>query len=654
MTPQYQAAGAWGSGMFGSLVFESRGQLARAITWRNAALIALAVFIFVAVRPNAGVRHDGILYAAQALFRLQPEIFGGDVFFKFGSQESFTLFGRLYAAVITALGFSGATLFLLAFGQLSFFLATLLWCRAALPERLVFGGLLAVCVSAGGYGGMMIFHYAEPFVTARPLAEALVVAGLPFLLVGKRWIALALMLCAASLHPLIALSGLAAWWMCQVFGDRRWVWLGVLAVLSGVVLAVLGIGPFADLLKFQGGEWRAGIEEHTPHVYIFTWTMFDYCMLGTDFALLLWTRQVVDAPLRKVLGSLLVVGALFLAVSVVGADLLSNVLVTSLQLWRAQWLLHFAAMSLVPLLVVTLLRGANVQVLCGLLVTYGALNRGLATGFLAILAAVVLALAARRKDIPIERKLVFVAGAALAGGMLYMWGSALQRDLSRGELAGHAFDWVSVLVQSVRKPPVGPLLLLLAFAAAAWRWPRSLFPAIAAIAVSGLLVSVSWDQRSGWTRVMEHYASGNHPFARHIAPEEEVYWSDQALAPWLMLHRRTYVSVLHTSGLPFNRESAERILERSKVLSLFEFQDEVCQLFNSMKGKQQDTCAPDIVTIRTACETDPKLSWVVSQYALQGAWRDAWEAEVGGHTYGKYYLYGCRDLLAADKARTPS
>jgi hypothetical protein len=236
-----------------------------------------------------------------------------------------------------------------------------------------------------------------------------------------------------------------------------------------------------------------------------------------------------------------------------------------------------------------------------------------------------------------------------------MWGKALAPQLGQVDLLAGASVWFETLVSTLQKPPVGPLLVVLAFAAAAWRWPRSAVTSVAAVAVAGVLVSIQWDQRPPWTRVMEQYAGGDHPFARHIAPQEEVYWSDQPLAPWLMLHRRTYVSSISTSAMPFNRESAQRILQRSTVLALFEFQGEVCGLFNSMKGTQQASCEPDLVTIRTACETDDKLSWIITSHPLESAWRDAWRPghdAAGNDT--TYYLYGCRELLASNKGRTSS
>jgi hypothetical protein len=58
--------------------------------------------------------------------------------------------------------------------------------------------------------------------------------------------------------------------------------------------------------------------------------------------------------------------------------------------------------------------------------------------------------------------------------------------------------------------------------------------------------------------------------------------------------------------------------------------------------------------MRTVCEADSNLSWVVSLHAIAGAWRDTWQSGIDGRLSTRYYLYGCRDILATDKGRTPS
>ena len=50
----------------------------------------MAALLFAWVHPYNGIRHDGMLYVAQALKHVDPVIFNGDLFFKFGSQDSFS------------------------------------------------------------------------------------------------------------------------------------------------------------------------------------------------------------------------------------------------------------------------------------------------------------------------------------------------------------------------------------------------------------------------------------------------------------------------------------------------------------------------------------------------------------------------------------
>ena len=49
------------------------------------------------------------LYALQALAALRPEVFSGDIFLKYGSQNDFTFFPRIYALLVGAIGLERAT-----------------------------------------------------------------------------------------------------------------------------------------------------------------------------------------------------------------------------------------------------------------------------------------------------------------------------------------------------------------------------------------------------------------------------------------------------------------------------------------------------------------------------------------------------------------
>ena len=97
------------------------------------ALVAGMVAIWVFSHPYRGILHDGILYLAQALLRTRPETFSRDLFFAYGSQDSYTLFSTPYAFFIGLLGIGGAAKSLLLLAQASFLATTALLLLISMP-----------------------------------------------------------------------------------------------------------------------------------------------------------------------------------------------------------------------------------------------------------------------------------------------------------------------------------------------------------------------------------------------------------------------------------------------------------------------------------------------------------------------------------------
>ena len=64
--------------------------------------------LYVLAHPYLGIEHDALLYALQALRHLYPEALGGDLFFRHGSQDAYTVFPWLYAALIGRVGLGPA------------------------------------------------------------------------------------------------------------------------------------------------------------------------------------------------------------------------------------------------------------------------------------------------------------------------------------------------------------------------------------------------------------------------------------------------------------------------------------------------------------------------------------------------------------------
>ena len=64
--------------------------------------------------------HDNILYLAQALARLQPDIYRGDIYLAWGSQDQYTVFSPLYAWLIAHFGLQWANMSLVIVSQVLF------------------------------------------------------------------------------------------------------------------------------------------------------------------------------------------------------------------------------------------------------------------------------------------------------------------------------------------------------------------------------------------------------------------------------------------------------------------------------------------------------------------------------------------------------
>src|SRR5690348_8133588 len=80
-------------------------------------LILIAV-LWIATRPYHGIVEDARFYALEALRQLHPTAYADELYFRFGSQDQYTIFSRLYAPLAALLGIGWAALLLAILGAL--------------------------------------------------------------------------------------------------------------------------------------------------------------------------------------------------------------------------------------------------------------------------------------------------------------------------------------------------------------------------------------------------------------------------------------------------------------------------------------------------------------------------------------------------------
>jgi hypothetical protein len=271
--------------------------------------VLLLGVLWLSVHPYKGIIHDARLYAVQALHHADPAAFDGDLFFAFGSQDSFTIFTWLYDPLIRALGLGPAQLLASILGQALWFSALLFLMRTLFQsdrERLLAGA--AVILLEPSYSALRVFQYGETFTTPRLFTEAFVLAALA-LSHRRRWKSMsALLVLAAALHPLMALPGIGV--VVLSSGGRR-AWIMIVGGLAlGVTLALAGVDPFARVLVSLDETWFEVARQRSAHAFLSAWPPLDVLSVASKLAVLGIATQLATASEKRLVRNVLLTGVL--------------------------------------------------------------------------------------------------------------------------------------------------------------------------------------------------------------------------------------------------------------------------------------------------------------------------------------------------------
>ena len=599
---------------------------------------ALVAAIFILAHPYTGVRHDGVLYLAQALARLNPETFRGDVFFQWGSQDQYTLFSPLYSWLIVRLGLGHADVTLVLLSQALFLAASLVLVRGLVQPGLRGFAMVFIAGSMGLYGGFFVFRMAEPFVTPRPFVEAATLLAILLVVSGRRGWSIVVLATSAILHPLMALGGMLYWWMYLLVEDRRWFWL-LLMGIGPVMAGLAGVAPFAQLFQRFDPQWLDILLRNNGNLFITRWSHFDLGLIAFDLLVLSLGIVLANGKIRIAFKAALATAVAALGVTFVGADLIHIVFITNVQSWRALWIVHWMALAGLPIVVLRLWdQGVACRLIAGL-VLFSFVGRGLPTALASTLVAAILF--HYRGRLALRPGVAWLAIGALALGSFISWGINAHR--THGNSLFYSVDpTTDFLVGALSKP--FPLLVL----AAAIAWfglaRRNVLPA-ALVVTSLLVMSCSlWDQRTPLQALTESAPLGSHPFSRIVKPGENVLWYADLLAPWVLMQRASYFSNVQQSGQMFNRKTAIELQRRKQAVEVLELQEYICHLMNNV-NKKTDTCAPDLEHVQSVCKDATGLDYIVLETRIGNKSVASWTppVEVGGRRR-YHYLYDCKNL----------
>ncbi|MBV8618086.1 MAG: hypothetical protein JOY84_04415 [Curvibacter sp.] len=613
--------------------------------------VLLVVMLFLYLHPYYGIRHDSNLYLGQVLLKHDPVNLGEDLFFFYGGQTGFTIFPQLIAPALNWISAPQLFQILTIVSTSIFLIASAVLIIQFLPLRFVFYGVISLIVLPSLYGGMSVFSYAEDFFTARSLAEPLLLFSFAAFISG-RWLLVGLLwLFAASLHPLQAIPVLIFYWCFLVLQDRRWL-LGLSIPLVMLILGVLQVPGSSLWMKVYDQEWFSWIKDVNQDVFLTRWSFSDWMQLGVDIFFLFLLGRERETKLQKYAQGLLANLILACLLSLVFVDWLHFSLLTGLQLWRAQWIAHWMVIACVPWLIKREFDTHHFHdVRAWILVSVVLLNS-------TIVAGVPVAFA-----LPILIVLYFIYprldGLLSATSIaLIKTGLVLLLVLSAGRYFVHMYlnylqvngqrEYFRVEFATLSFPPIAACLIFIMLRSSSERLLNSLMVGLFLI-MGVAFATQSWDRRNDWTRYIESIDGNSKIFGVEIEPKAQVLWSDEVLAPWLILHRPSYFSTAQSAGLLFSRETAKEASRRADGLGLIDLQTNICRMMNRLNqgvaGVQECKISKNVVA--DLCKnSNGKLDYLVLNDKVDAPEIGVWSLNepVLGRYNINYFLYRCTDF----------
>lgn len=619
----------------------------RALTNLSATLLGLSIVLLL--HRYAGINHDASLYLGQALHQIKPNIFGNDLFFAYGSQDSFTLMPRLIAMSHAWWSFPQIFLWGTVLGLLLFYASAWHFLSRLIAREPAYWAWLAVATLPGAYGMVYVFSYGEPFLTARPLAEALSLLALGCT-VHRRWLWAGLCLLGAGLlHPLQAIGAALVLWPWLIMQDRRWLhlaWLGAPVLALGLT----PIKPLNGLYQVIDPAWLKDLTDFTRQLFLLHWYPVDWANLVRDFALLgLASRQLRDDLAgwcrAAFIGLLLAITA-----SLLLADLLHLALPTALQLWRAQWLAHLLANAAVGVLLYRDLKAGQAQRASLLALAVVMAGSGFVwTWGIAFLLYLAWPWLEARTTRLFQTTLCSLAWLTMIGLLAYY----IAEEWLPFRLAHYRLDLYAIDRRILAFPLLAlglPVLGMLAWQRSRAIWSRAVWLLmLVALLVAGL---IRWDARSPVARALETQSPNPSLFGIRLPDNAQVFWLlPQYPAVWVALERADYFSVWQLAGSVFNRgtpqEGRLRMERMRPVIEEYLYCED-----RNVPLQQRAHCRISEATLQHACRpgtpgTPAPPDYLVLPYRQSHTFLGVWQiTDPITHTpAATFWLYACPTLL---------
>ncbi|MES9925589.1 MAG: hypothetical protein ABW152_16020 [Candidatus Thiodiazotropha endolucinida] len=571
-------------------------------TGRYLALAFLTILFWILTHPYYGIWHDATLYTVQALNILYPEIYQEDVFFKYGSQASFTIFPFINALVIQKIGVDNSAFLLTVIGLSLFFAGTLTLTRHFITsEQTVLFLILFTTLPVYLNPVLTIF---EVFVTSRNISAGLSLLFLSFVLKKRFLVASILLIVALLLHPLMSLGAS----VIALFLQRSKVIFSViLFCLVSVILCLVFSIPLINLLtQTIGIEWRELIVQRSPFIFIEKWGEYDLNLLLLEICIILTAKSYCTDKLKQTFNAVLIATALGLFISLV-ASWFSNTLLIQLQTWRILLFTHVFAVIAFTWIISTTWNNDNGKIVVLLYFSvFLSLDSIGALPALVIYFYWLFSLNHQYTPPPI-----IIKGAYAILLQCAFW-YVLSTELADPTTTSNSptFTFASNLkFLLLNKPFYITILLIALLFFSKYRHKRApVFLSITILLLSPLALyyfdqryrNTTWDSGDS-----EPYTS----LREEIPENATVYCAQGVETCWFLLRRKQYMSPKQSAGIVFSRETALETKRRADLLFRAGFEDGVFQrAWNNTNI--QDLPTPTLAAFNALCH-DPMLDYLI-------------------------------------------
>lgn len=606
-------------------------------------LVLYLIGVWMMVHWYHGIQLDAVLYAGQALARLHPEQLGRDVFFAYGSQDDYTLFTPIYAALAAQTTLGDAALLLVGLAHASWVGAMFFLARQLAAGPALWLGLVLVFGTPGVYGAERVLSYGEGLATARIWGEAFALVAVAASLSGRR--ALAVIACGFGLamHPIIALPA-AGFIALHALKPRHIGLLALAGVLAAISSSWLGLIPAERFVATMDPLWYAVVTERSPYLFLDHWPVADLNEAICLLAVLAIAALSAGDDSRRAWWAMLLTGIVGLALAGLGS-LTHHALLLQIQPWRVLWLVRiFAALAACGLLLEWWPKGRNWR-LVGVWLAVGWLARDYGGGLIALGALLAFLRLRTRGDAEIPRSVWLASWAALAMVALISLVAQAQQSMIY-------FYYYRAGVEPSRLAGVGTNIVVSLFGAGIFslllipfwhlargaEWQR--WAALSAAAGFALFAATGWNQRPERERDLYSFLPPDADrLADPLPSTATVYWEGAQHFTWVALHRPNYASKQQSAGVLFSRATAIETKRRLARLAKLGTSDSETdwRAMTALQARQARRSSFD--GLIHVCH-DPVLDYVVLKSDFgRGLARPyaAWDGR-------KWYLYDCTRL----------